>query len=206
MDHPSTSSITHLLAEWRDGDERALDAIVPQVYHELRGLAARHLASERPDHTLQATALVHEAYARLVDADISWEDRVHFFAVASGTMRRVLVDHARARGAEKRGGLVLTVTLHEGLLAEEAPVDRLLDLDRAMEHLASFDARKARVVELRYFGGLNATEIASIVEVGVATVQRDLRAARAWLLRELSEEPPPDSGARDGFGSAAEGT
>jgi RNA polymerase sigma factor (TIGR02999 family) len=206
MDRPSATPITRLLAEWRGGDKRALDAIVPQVYDELRGLAARHLASERPDHTLQATALVHEAYARLVDADISWLDRVHFFAVASGTMRRVLVDHARARGAEKRGGAFVAVTLHEGLLAEEAPIDRLLDLDQAMERLASFDERKGKVVELRYFGGLNATEIASVLEVGVATVQRDLRAARAWLLKELSGEAPSTSGRGDVSGPAAEGT
>ena len=104
MGQYSPSSTTRLLADWRRGDERALDALLPRVYEELRSLAARHLASERPDHTLQATALVHEAYARLVDADISWQDRIHFFAVASGTMRRVLVDHARARSAEKRGG------------------------------------------------------------------------------------------------------
>lgn len=195
MDSPTSPPITRLLAEWRAGDERARDAIVAQVYDELRGLAARHLASERPDHTLQATALVHEAYGRLVGADIAWEDRAHFFAVASGTMRRVLVDHARARGAEKRGGALVAVTLPEGLLADEAPADRLLDLDRALERLAGFDPRKERVVELRYFGGLNATEIASVLEVGVATVQRDLRAARAWLLRELSVDgagPAPD--------------
>jgi RNA polymerase sigma factor (TIGR02999 family) len=185
-------SITRLLVDWRRGNERALDALLPRVYDELRQLAARHMASERPDHTLQATALVHEAYARLVDADIPWEDRAHFFAVASGTMRRVLVDHARARSAEKRGGASVGVTLHEGLLADEAPADQFLQLDRALDRLASFDSRKAKVLELRYFAGLNATEIGSVLDVGVATVQRDLRAARAWLLREMSEAPAPD--------------
>ncbi len=190
MGATTPSPTTRLLADWRRGDERALDALLPRVYDELRSLAARHLASERPDHTLQATALVHEAYARLVDADISWEDRVHFFAVASGTMRRVLVDHARARSAAKRGGGSVGITLQEGLLSGDAPDDRLLELDEALDRLAGFDSRKAKAVELRYFGGLNATEIGSILDVGVATVQRDLRAARAWLLRELSDAPP----------------
>lgn len=186
MDPLPSPDITRLLRDWRGGDERALDRLVPRVYDELRAVAAGHLAGERPDHTLQATALVHEAYARLAGADISWEDRAHFFAVASGTMRRILVDHARSRRALKRGAAPVGVTLHDGLLAGDAPADDLLELDAALQGLAAFDPRKGRVVELRYFGGLTAEEIGQVLGIGVATVQRDLRAARAWLLRELS--------------------
>lgn len=186
MNAASEPDLTVLLSQWRKGDTGALDDLVPRVYDELRGLAAGALAGERPEHTLQATALVHEAYGRLVHTEIPWEDRAHFFAVASGTMRRILVDHARARRAEKRGGGAIGVTLEEGLVGSEPQGDDLVALDEAMERLAQFDERKARVVELRYFGGLNATEISSVVQVGVATVQRDLRAARAWLHRELS--------------------
>lgn len=191
MTAPDPSDLTRLLARWREGDERALDRLVPQVYDELRALAAGCLAGERPGHTLQATALVHEAYARLVGTEIPWEDRAHFFAVASGTMRRILVDHARARKALKRGGDAVGVTLEEGLVATLPRSDDLVALDEALERLAGFDERKARVVELRYFGGLNAEEIGAVVDVGVATVQRDLRAARAWLHRELSAPESP---------------
>jgi RNA polymerase sigma factor (TIGR02999 family) len=196
MDSHPTPDITRLLRDWRGGDERALDRLVPRVYDELRAVAARHLAAERPDHTLQPTALVHEAYARLVGTDIPWEDRAHFFAVASGTMRRILVDHARARRAQKRGGAPLGVTLNEGLLAADDAGDDLLALDDALERLAAFDPRKGRAVELRYFGGLHAEEVGRVLGVGVATVQRDLRAARAWLRRELSDgsDPPATVG------------
>lgn len=194
MDSQAPPDITRLLREWRGGNEHALERLVPRVYEELRAVAARHLAAERPGHTLQATALVHEAYTRLAGTDIPWEDRAHFFAVASGTMRRILVDHARARSARKRGGAPLGVTLHEGLLAAEAPGDDLLALDGALERLAALDPRKGRVVELRYFGGLHAEEIGRVLGIGPATVQRDLRAARAWLRRELSggDAPPSD--------------
>ncbi len=187
MDPTPTPAITTLLNDWRGGDSRALDLLIPLVYEELRQVAARHLAVERSDHTLQSTALVHEAYARLVGVHIPWQDRAHFFAVASGTMRRILVDHARARRAEKRGGGAVPVTLQEGLMGKETPADGLLELDDALRRLAAMDSRKERVVELRYFGGLNAGEIAEVLKVGVATVQRDLRFARAWLRRELSD-------------------
>lgn len=186
MNDTDSPELTRLLADWREGDERALDLLVPRVYDELRSLAAACLAGERPGHTLQATALVHEAYGRLVGTEIPWEDRAHFFAVAAGTMRRILVDHARARSAQKRGGDAVPVTLEEGLVAVGPRGDDLLALDEALERLTEFDERKARVVELRYFGGLNATEIGTVVGVAVATVQRDLRAARAWLHRELA--------------------
>ncbi len=197
MDPTPTPAITTLLNDWRGGDSRALDLLIPLVYEELRQVAARHLAVERSDHTLQSTALVHEAYARLVGVHIPWQDRAHFFAVASGTMRRILVDHARARRAEKRGGGAVPVTLQEGLMGKETPADGLLELDDALRRLAAMDSRKERVVELRYFGGLNAGEIAEVLKVGVATVQRDLRFARAWLRRELSDgglTPPRSAG------------
>lgn len=187
VDPTPPPAITTLLNDWRGGDSRALDLLIPLVYEELRQVAARHLAVERSDHTLQSTALVHEAYARLVGVDIPWQDRAHFFAVASGTMRRILVDHARARRAGKRGGGAVPVTLQEGLLGKETATDRLVELDDALRRLAAMDSRKERVVELRYFGGLNAGEIAEVLKVGVATVQRDLRFARAWLRRELSD-------------------
>jgi len=197
MDTSPSPEITRLLQDWREGSQEALDLLVSRVYEELRAVAAAQLASERPDHTLQATGLVHEAYVRLVDAKIPWEDRAHFFAVASGTMRRVLVDHARARRAQKRGGERVGVTLHDDILADGSPADEILALDEALSRLASVDPRKGRTVELRYFGGLNATEIGEVLGVAVATVQRDLRMARAWLMRELSDGSAPDTTAGD---------
>lgn len=195
METPASSEITRLLQDWRGGSQPALDLLLSRVYEELRVVAAAQLASERPDHTLQATALVHEAYVRLVDAKIPWQDRAHFFAVASGTMRRILVDHARARRAQKRGGDRVGVTLHDDILAEGSPADEFLALDEALDRLASLDARKGRTVELRYFGGLNAAEIGEVLGVAVATVQRDLRMARAWLMRELSDGEATDPAA-----------
>lgn len=194
MEIPTSSEITRLLQDWRGGSQPALDLLLSRVYEELRVVAAAQLASERPDHTLQATALVHEAYVRLVDAQIPWQDRAHFFAVASGTMRRILVDHARARRAQKRGGDRVGVTLHDDILAEGSPADEFLALDEALDRLTSLDARKGRTVELRYFGGLNAAEIGEVLGVAVATVQRDLRMARAWLMRELSGAEATDPG------------
>ena len=179
------TGITRLLLAWRHGDEQALQALVPLVYDELRRIARRHLGRERPGHTLQPTALVNEAYVRLVDArDLSLKDRTHFFAIASRLMRQVLVDAARARHAEKRGGGVAPVELDADRFAVERSLD-LLRLDDALEALAAADARKARVVELKVFGGLSVADIASALAISPDTVTRDWQFATSWLKREL---------------------
>lgn len=183
MGDPSTP-ITALLQEWRAGSRAALDRLTPVVYQELRQLARRHMSGERKGHTLQPTALVHEAYLRLVGADVPWRDRVHFFAVAARLLRRILVDHARARGREKRSAGD-RVDLDQGaIIAPEPPRDVVL-LDEALEDLAARDPRKAQVVELHFFGGLKYDEIAEAVGISEATVHRDLRMAKAWLQREM---------------------
>ena len=184
-----TSDVTRLLADWREqGDERALDALVPLVYEELRRLAAARLRGEREGHTLQPTALVHEAYARLVRAELSFSDRVHFFAVAAQMMRRVLVDHARRARSAKRGGGLRAVTLEEHVASPGADTMDILALDQALERLAEQEPRKARAVELHFFGGLSYKETAEALEVSEATVDRDIRMARAWLATEMSED------------------
>jgi len=183
------SEVTRLLAAWRgSGDEDALDRLIPLVYDELHALAARRLRGERPDHTLQATALVHEAYARLVEGDVRFDDRAHFFALAATAMRRILVDHARHRGRDKRGGGRARVTLNDEIAAAADRPDDILALDEAIERLAEHDERKARVVELHFFGGLTYAEIAAALEVSEATVDRDLRMAKAWLGNELKDD------------------
>lgn len=181
------SSVTALLLDWRGGNRAALDNLIPLVYNELRLIAARQLRSERPDHSLPATALVHEAYERLVNAEISWQDRAHFFAVVARTMRRVLVDHARAQHREKRGAGAVRVTLDEHIAVDAANPDDVLALDRALDALAAVDARKAEVVQLHFFGGLTYDQIAEALQISAATVDRDLRMARAWLFRALSD-------------------
>jgi len=179
-------TIVRLLQEWRQGDEQAYDRLVPLVYGELRRLARGQLRREQAGHSLQPTALVHEAYLRLVKAEVDWRDRTHFLSVAARVMRRILVEHARARRADKRGGDVLHVTLTGPIAApDERPID-LLALDEAMERLRGFDARQAQIVELSYFGGLTYPEIGLMVGISEASVDRDLRHARAWLRRELS--------------------
>lgn len=179
------ASATELLAAWSEGDPSAGDRLVAVLYDELRRLAGRAMRKERPDHTLQPTALVNEAYLRLVRAEVSYRDRTHFYAIAARVMRQVLVDHARRKGRQKRGGDVARVTLEEGFVAGDGPEPDLLALDEALEELASHQPRKARVIELFYFGGLTAEEVAEVVEVSVATVNRDLRMARAWLYDAL---------------------
>lgn len=180
---------TMLLLAWRGGDRAALDQLLPAVYEELAALAHRALRAERPDHTLQTRALVHEAYLRLVDADISFQDRAHFMAVAARTMRRILVDHARARRRDKRGGNAIRIGLDKVDLP--APDQRLdiLDLHEALERLATFDSRKSAIVELHFFGGLSYDETAEAVGVSPATVDRELRMAKAWLRVELDNTP-----------------
>ena len=178
--------MTRLLSEWRDGrDQRALDRLIPVVYDELRALAARRLASERPGHTLQPTALVHEAYARLVRGDIDIEGRAQFFALAARTMRRVLIDHARARGRGKRGGDAARLTLTEGAAVSDPAEFDLIALDGALSRLSEVDRRKAEVVELYFFGGLTYAETSTALGISEATVDRDLRLAKAWLAEQL---------------------
>lgn len=178
-------SITLLLERWQAGDEDAFAALTPLVYETLRRLAARHLRSESPGHTWQPTDLVHEAFLQIADADVDWTGRAHFYAVAARQMRRLLIDHARSKQRVKRGGDQIRVTLVEDSVpAPNSSLD-LLDLDRALEELARQDARKADIIELNVFGGLNYEEMAQLLEISAATVKRDLRFARAWLARAL---------------------
>lgn len=184
MEH--SAEVLHLLDEWRGGDAAAYDRLIPLVYGELRRLARGQLRHESPGHSLQPTLLVHEAYLRLADADVEWRNRTHFLSVAARVMRRILVEWARARRAAKRGGDDIRVTLTDGFSSPAAdPVD-VIDLDQAMERLQRLDARQAQVVELSYFGGLTYPEIGSMLAISEATVDRDLRHARAWLKRELA--------------------
>lgn len=170
---------------WRAGDRDALDTLLPLVYDELRRMAARSMRGERRPHTLQATALVHEAFVRLVGMDVSWQDRAHFLSVAARAMRRILVDHARAKGSAKRGAGVVPWPLEEGLEVADEPQPAILALHEALERLASFDPRMGQIVELHYFGGLTHEESAAVLGVSGSTVERELRQARAWLTREL---------------------
>jgi RNA polymerase sigma factor (TIGR02999 family) len=183
---PSAHDVTLLLQAWGGGDKKALDRLTPLVYRELRRIASRMMAAERPNHTLQATALVNEAYVRLVDTQqVSWQDRAHFFALCARAMREILIDHARSRGSAKRGGGEVAIELDEGLAAAPSPEANLLELDDALKRLAEIDARKSQVVELRFFGGLNLEETAEALKVSTKTVQRDWDLARGWLYREL---------------------
>ena len=181
-----SQNITHLLKEWSDGDQRALDRLTPLVYEELRQQAARYLRRERAGHSLQATALIHEAFLRLIDVkDVRWQNRAHFFAIAANLMRRILVDHARRRDAEKRGGSQILLTLDDAFAAAEQPDVDLLAIDEALNRLAIIDAQQARVVELRFFSGLTVEETAAALGVSPKTVKRDWSVARAWLRREI---------------------
>jgi RNA polymerase sigma factor (TIGR02999 family) len=178
---------TTLLLAWRRGDEAALGELISIVYHELRRLAHRYLAGQRPGHTLQTTALVHETYLQLVDCrQIRWQDRSHFLAVTARLMRRILVDYARARNANKRGGTVRPVSLDESLDFAPPRSADLVALDDSLQALATIDPRKSEVVELKFFGGLEAGEIAEVLGVSQPTVLRDWKLAKVWLLRELS--------------------
>ena len=187
MPLPASADVTSLLVAWSEGDEAALALLVPRIYAELHRLAHHHMRAERRGGTLQTTALVNEAYLRLVDTRrIRWESRAHFLGVAAQAMRRVLVDAARARGARKRGGAESPVVLDEALLAAPERSASLLALDDALTALASVDPRKSQMVELRYFAGLSVAETATVLGVSPETVHRDWRVAKAWLLRELS--------------------
>jgi RNA polymerase sigma factor (TIGR02999 family) len=179
--------VTTLLADWRRGDRSALDELTPLVYAELRRLAASYMKYERPDHTLQSTALVHEAYLRLVGGvEVDWENRSHFFGIAAQIVRRILVDHARAAKAAKRGSGVITLSLSEELNPAGKRDPELIALDDALNALAVIDPRQAQIVEMRFFAGLNVDETAEAMTISPATVKREWASAKAWLYRELS--------------------
>ena len=181
-----SSQVTELLGRWRGGDREALDSLIPLVYNELRQIARHYLRSERPGHTLQSTALVHEAYVRLISQDLpQWQNRAHFFAVAAQLMRQILVDHARAYRADKRGGGAPTIALEDaGERFPQVDVD-VIALDDALKSLSAMDAQQGKIVELKFFGGLSIEDTAEVLGVSVATVKRDWITARAWLHREL---------------------
>ena len=178
--------LTRLLKEWGGGNKEALDELMPVVYQQLRKLASISLRSERPDHTLRATELVHEAYMRLVDADVDWQDRVHFFAVSARLLRRILVDHAKANHRQKRGGGAQTITLDEALIIGPQTTGGIVALDMALKKLADIDQRKSEIIELLCFGGLTYDETAIALKISPATVHRELKMAKAWLHRELT--------------------
>jgi RNA polymerase sigma-70 factor, ECF subfamily len=189
--HDDPSRITGLLVKWGDGDETALHDLVPLVHDELRRIARRCMAGERAGNSLQATALVNEAFVRLVAAnDVQWQDRAHFLAVAARIMRRILVDHARARYAQKRGGQTARVPLDDNLPVTTQRPQNIVALDDALEALAAFSERMSRVVELRFFGGLSVEESAAILKVSPQTVMRDWHFAKAWLQREMRADAP----------------
>jgi RNA polymerase sigma factor (TIGR02999 family) len=183
----SPHEITQLLAEWSDGNQTALDKLYPLVYDELHKMANRYMKRERKDHTLQTTALINEAYVRMVDQkNVHWENRAHFFAISAQIMRRILIDHARRHHYAKRGGGALKVSLDETAMVASNPAPDMLLLDEALNRLAEMDPRRGQVVELRYFGGLNNEEIAGVLKISENTVTRDWNMARAWLYQELS--------------------
>ena len=186
---PESHEITQLLLAWSKGDREALDRLFPLVYAELRRLAKSYMRKERAGHTLQTTALIHEAYLRLIDAgQVEWQNRTHFFGVAARAMRQILVEMARERGCQKRGGGARQISLDEAMTIGAGLDEDLVALDEALDALAQFDARKAQIVEMRFFGGLTEEEIAAALGVSTETVRRDWRLARSWLRRKLSGE------------------
>lgn len=192
----SNSPVTELLARWRSGDQNALDALMPLVYSELRQLAQHYLRRERGDHTLQSTALVHEAYMRLAGQSApQWQNRAHFFGIAAHLMRQILVEHARSRGAAKRGGGATKMTLDESLgmsmaVAQQNEIDVIV-LDKALQDLTDLDEQQARIVELRFFGGLTIEDTSEVLGISPATVKREWVTARAWLFRAMTGEAQP---------------
>ena len=190
MSLSQSENITQLLVASSKGDSDALNQLLPVVYNELRRLAERYLRQERSDHTLQATALVHEAYIRLIDQNVSWQNRAHFFGVAAEMMRRILIDHARSHMAAKRGSGGIKLSLDDVInLSDERAAD-LVALDEALKALAEFDPQKSRIVELRYFGGLSIEETAKVLDIGTATVTRQWNLAKAWLYHEITRSEP----------------
>ncbi len=194
-DAPSRE-VTELLRAWSRGEEEAREKLIPLIYEDLRQRARLQMGRERRGHTLQTTALIHEAYLRLVGAaPVDWESRSHFFAIAARTMRRILVDHARSRRSLKRGGAARTVSLDEQLLVADQPAHDLVTLDLSLQALTALDPRKGRVVELRYFGGLSVEETAEVLKVSPRTVKGDWQFAKVWLLREMRRDGRDDAGA-----------
>jgi len=195
MDHPSTHDITQLLVAWKEGDQAALEALSPLINQELRRLAQRYMAGERQGHLLQPTALVNEAWLRLIDwQNVEWQNRAHFFGLAAQLMRRILVDFARARNREKRGGDALRVSLSEAVNVPSKRSAELVALDDALQALEKLAPRQARVVELRFFAGLSDEESAEALQVSLGTIRRDWSLAEAWLFRELNRHEQSDVG------------
>jgi len=187
MTAPAEQGVTELLRAWSDGDQQALEKLTPLVYQELHRVAHRYMADERAGHTLQTTALVNEVYLRLVDVrGVSWQNRAHFFAICARTMRRILIDFARSRQYQKRGGEAISVTLDNALDVSTQPAVDFVVLDDALKGLAELDPRKTQVVELRFFGGLSVEDTAEVLKISPETVMRDWKFARAWLARELA--------------------
>lgn len=187
MTQPSTHQVTQLLIEWSNGNKAALDKLMPLVYEELRRLAHRYLSRERPNHTLQTTALVNEAYLRLVDREnVHWQNRAHFFAISAQLMRCILVDHARSLAYAKRGGGARKIELDEALVVSQERAADVVALDEALKQLAGFDPQQSRIVELRFFGGLTIEETAEALSLSPATIKREWVSAKAWLYHELA--------------------
>ena len=183
---PASTGITGILRRWSDGDRNALEELIPLVYKELHRIAHARLRGERPDHSLQSTELVHEVYLRMIDqSGAQWRDRVHFFAAGSQIIRHILIDHARARLRERRGGGVTLLAINEAVMPSPRRSLELVALDDALNCLAKLDSRQSRIVELRFFGGLEIDEVAEVLGISRATVNRDWVSARAWLIREL---------------------
>ena len=182
---PDRQFVTQLLQQWGGGNQEALDKLMPVVYEQLHKLAANCLRSERPDHTLRATALVHEAYLRLVDSDVNFHDRVHFYAVSARILRRILVDYAKTKNRQKRGGEFEKIPLDDAVVVGPQADRGIIELDEAMQRLAAHDQRKSELIELLFFGGLTYDEAAEALKISPATVHRELTLAKAWLHREL---------------------
>lgn len=193
---PTPGEVTQILHELQKGDPTAEERLIPHVYSELRRLASHYMRRERPDHTLQATALVHEAYLKLIDQhDVNWQGRAHFLGIAAQLMRRILVDHARSHHAVKRGGEQHRIPLDDVIVFSEGKSAELIALDEALSRLAAIDARQSRIVELRFFAGLSVEETAEVLNISPKTVKRDWSVARAWLHREISKGADHAAGA-----------
>jgi RNA polymerase sigma-70 factor (ECF subfamily) len=191
---PAPHDVTQLLIDWSNGSQDAVEHLFPLVYEELRRLAHRYMRRERPGHTLQTTAVVHEAYLRLIDQNhVQWQNRAHFFAIAAQMMRRILITHAQSHAYAKRGGGALKVSLDEAAVLSPARAGELIALDEALKSLAVIDVRRSQVVELRFFGGLSNEEIAEVLKISPNTVTRDWNVAKAWLYREMSKEQEDES-------------
>ncbi|HVM91493.1 MAG TPA: sigma-70 family RNA polymerase sigma factor [Terriglobales bacterium] len=184
---PDSQNVTSLLHRWRGGDSAALDQLMPVVYDELRRIASRAMNGERPGHTFRATELVHEACLRLMDANIAWQDRAHFYAIAARVLRRVLVEYARTHNRQKRGGGEMPIPIEDAVIVAPEASATVLQLDDALQKLEALDARKGEIVQLLYFGGLTYDEAAASLDISPATVHRELKLAKAWLHREMTQ-------------------